>query len=253
MDSLTSAVLRFEGKLAVKAASRKEQELARKLQGLFSQAKEEAVRKLRSQGANGVIQRRITLAKLDAALGTAAGLIHQSVIEAAEGAPLPPELLREQAFTASQATLQRVRGDVMDVMARAWVDGLGIDAAAALVEEAFTGLETHEAARIARTEINSAQSNSRMAKMAAAGIDYIQWWTATDVRVRDSHAAQHGLIVKRGDAFPNGLKHPHDRSGPIEEWINCRCRPLPFRMPVMMAPPPGKVAFRESELIRVAA
>ena len=60
--------------------------------------------------------------------------------------------------------------------------------------------------------------------MEEAEVEYVQWLAAQDTRTRPTHLAQHALVVRRGERFPNGLKHPGDRDGtPIAAWISCRC------------------------------
>jgi hypothetical protein len=49
------------------------------------------------------------------------------------------------------------------------------------------------------------------------------WETASDDRVRDSHAEMNGESVGLDEAFSNGLMYPGDPSGPVEEIANCRC------------------------------
>jgi hypothetical protein len=36
-----------------------------------------------------------------------------------------------------------------------------------------------------------------------------------------------GLVVERGQAFPNGCRFPCDPGGPAGEIINCRCVAAP--------------------------
>jgi SPP1 gp7 family putative phage head morphogenesis protein len=178
-------------------------------------------------------------------------LVYNSVLDEAAGAPLVPQFLRDHVFTASRSIMDRMKGDVMGVLTDAWTQGVGTRDAAAMLRERFDTISRVESERIARTEINSAQSEVRQAKMNAGGVAYIQWWTAQDSRVRDSHRAQHGMITTIQGRYPNGLRYPHDRTGPLKEWINCRCRSLPFLMPILKAPPPGKTAFFPEDLVIV--
>jgi len=57
--------------------------------------------------------------------------------------------------------------------------------------------------------------------------------------------------VRVGEPFSNGLYYPGDRSGgdgTIREWINCRCRLVPFLMPEGKMAPIGKNWFYEGDL-----
>jgi hypothetical protein len=49
------------------------------------------------------------------------------------------------------------------------------------------------------------------------------WRTASDSRVRDTHAAMNGRTADLDMPFPNGLKHPGEEGGRASEVINCRC------------------------------
>lgn len=52
------------------------------------------------------------------------------------------------------------------------------------------------------------------------------WVSMEDERVRPTHRLADGQIVDLGDRFAVGegtLAHPGDMSGPVSEWINCRC------------------------------
>lgn len=90
------------------------------------------------------------------------------------------------------------------------------------------------AARIARTEANTALNGGSYAG-AAANTDadgqerWVQWWSTTDERVRPSHWAAHMQVRKLGEKFDVGghkLDHPGDPTAPADEVINCRCSTL---------------------------
>jgi uncharacterized protein with gpF-like domain len=55
----------------------------------------------------------------------------------------------------------------------------------------------------------------------------MEWLTARDDRVRDSHQELDGEVAAVGDRFSNGLLYPLDPAGPPEEIVNCRCVALP--------------------------
>lgn len=50
-----------------------------------------------------------------------------------------------------------------------------------------------------------------------------KWLSTFDTRTRASHRALQGEIVPLDGVFSNGLRYPVDTSGPIKEWIRCRC------------------------------
>lgn len=163
------------------------------------------------------------------------------------------EALRTRAFEASRSTLDRLVGEVMDNLAQAAEEGLGVRDAATRLGESFEGMKEFELRRIARTEINRAQQDASMNTEQELGVEFHQWITAEDERVRFTHDIQHEEIVRVGDFFSNGLVRPGDSSGPPEEFINCRCRLAPFIIPHGMRAPVDQATFYESDLVEVAA
>lgn len=158
------------------------------------------------------------------------------------------ELIDEHVFTASQHTINRVVGDVMSNLAQSYEDGLGIDDAAVELRKVFQAMQDYELRRVARTEINSFQNEGAYLTEKELGVRYHMWYTAEDERVRSEHVDLHGEIVPVGEPFSNGLYHPGDRAGDIKEWINCRCRLVPFLMPEGKMAPIGKNWFYEGDL-----
>jgi len=160
--------------------------------------------------------------------------------------------LLAHAFDASSKTLARLRGDVMETLRQSQAAGEGIKKAAARLRKQFVNMRDYELRRIARTEIGGAQGKASFEEKRRAGVEYHQWITARDSRVRDIHEYLDGQIVRVGDTFSNGLRHPRDRAGDIEDWINCRCDSVPFIMPRGKMPPPGASYFYESDLVDAA-
>lgn len=159
------------------------------------------------------------------------------------------KLIRDSVFIASDATMDRIMGDIMENLADSYVQGLGIGEASNRLKKVFDSIEDYRLERIARTEIQSYQNLGSHHTCIDLGVQYEQWWSARDERVRSSHAYLHGQIVRTGDSFSNGLMYPGDRSGPIEEWIQCRCRLVPFLMPFGYTAPVGQPYFYEGDLI----
>lgn len=159
--------------------------------------------------------------------------------------------LQRQTFIASQHTLNRVKNNIMTILSDGYRDGLGIKEVERNLIKEFSKLKGYEAQRIARTEINSAQNMGNYQTLQDFDVNYQQWWTGQDARVRDSHKEIHGQITRVGNAFSNGLLYPGDRTGPIKEWINCRCTGVPYLMPLGFMAPPGMVTFKESDIIPI--
>ena len=85
---------------------------------------------------------------------------------------------------------------------------------------------------IARTESGAAATGSRFRALEVEEKETgetgeIEWITAGDSEVRDSHAGLDGDRVKTGETFDNGLRYPLDENGAAEEVINCRCDWIP--------------------------
>ena len=161
------------------------------------------------------------------------------------------EDLLERVFTASQRTLARVSADINQLITKGYTEGMGINVVANTLTKRFNELETWEAKRIARTEIHNSHNRGVMKIYEEMNVSYTQWIAADDDRTRDSHAEINGEIIRIGDTYSNGLAYPGDTSGPIEEWINCRCSNAPFVVPYGYAAPVDKQQFREEDLVKL--
>jgi hypothetical protein len=145
------------------------------------------------------------------------------------------DYLKNKVYTFSQSTFDALVGDVADSLHQAYEHGLGINDAASELRKVFRGLREYRLRLIARTEINSAQNEGTQKTMEEYGVQHKQWLTARDSRVRGNkptdkanHIKLHGEVVGINERFSNGLYIPGDRSGPIADWINCRCRIRPY-------------------------
>ena len=152
---------------------------------------------------------------------------------------------------ASKRTLARVTGDLNQIITDGYTSGKGINVVANMLTRRFDQLETWEAKRIARTEIHNSHNQGVMRIYNEVGVEYTQWIAANDDRVRESHEEIDGEIIRIGDKYSNGLAYPGDTSGPIEEWINCRCSNAPFVIPYGYIAPGDKVQFYEDDLIKI--
>lgn len=160
------------------------------------------------------------------------------------------QTLANQTFTASEGTLKRVDSNINDILTDGYKSGKGIDVVSKQITERFDQLRTWESTRIARTEIHGAQNQGIMSTYESLGVEYTQWVAASDDRTRDSHVEIDGEIIRMGDTYSNGLSFPGDTSGPIEEWINCRCSVAPFVIPYGYIAPSFS-PFREEDLVPI--
>lgn len=158
--------------------------------------------------------------------------------------------LLEKTFTASKRTLARVTSQINQIITDGYTSGKGINVVAGMLQKRFDQIETWEAKRIARTEIHNAHNNAVMRTYQSMNVEYTQWIAADDDRTRESHIEVDREIIPIGATYSNGLQYPGDTSGPIEEWINCRCSNAPFVIPYgYMAP--EHYPFREEDLIKL--
>ena len=169
------------------------------------------------------------------------------------------EDLLTRVFIASERTLARVDRSIMDIITLGYKSGNGINAVANELTRRFDQLTTWESKRIARTEIHNAHNRGTMDKYQEFGVEYTMWVSAgDDGRTRETHLGPadgvpdgvDGEIIPMGETYSNGLQYPGDTSGPIEEWINCRCSNAPYVIPYGYAAPPFS-PFRETDLIKI--
>jgi len=160
------------------------------------------------------------------------------------------DYLLQHRFEASASTLNRVDSSLNQIITDGYKSGKGINEVANDITKRFNQLESWESRRIARTEINTAHNMGTMNSYETLRVEYTQWIAANDDRTRDSHVEVDREIIPFGGTYSNGLQYPGDMSGPIEEWINCRCSNAPFVIPYgYMAPPFSP--FHEEDLIKL--
>ena len=164
--------------------------------------------------------------------------------------PKAEQDLLNRTFKSSEKTLSRVDDQLNKIITDGYRGGKGINDIANQVTKRFDQLSSWEAKRIARTEVNTSHNKATVDTYQDFGVEYTQWIAAADDRTRDSHVEVDGEIIPLGGHYSNGLAYPGDMSGPIEEWINCRCSNAPFVIPYgYMAP--SFSPFRESDLIPI--
>lgn len=105
-----------------------------------------------------------------------------------------------------------------------------LKALASRINEVFNYANSRRSLLIARTEMGAAASGTRFAIMQAEGTDEHVWTTNGGPNVSDgvnshrNHLAMDGEIRKVGMPFSNGLRHPLDPAGPVEEIAECNCQ-----------------------------
>jgi SPP1 gp7 family putative phage head morphogenesis protein len=177
---------------------------------------------------NGLLKKLVWPLYLD--IGTAAG---QALVAELGADPELFTLVDSPAMAALENKLIKVVGindTVREQLRDALVEGLGkMETTAELMDRVrkVYNFAQSRALTIARTETGQAAGAARDAAMAQLQVVKHRWVTAGDEHVRQSHQMLSGLVVERGQAFPNGCRFPCDPGGPAGEIINCRCVAAP--------------------------
>lgn len=129
------------------------------------------------------------------------------------------------------ATFNSVVRKLSKVLSKEKEKGSDLATTVRALREEFRNLRENDLRQVARMGINSIKNEAIYDTLRDNGAQYKQWITARDDRVRPSHVALHGEVVRVDEPFSNGLMFPGDHSGSIEEWINCRCRIRLFHSP----------------------
>ena len=160
--------------------------------------------------------------------------------------------LERYKFEASEKTKARVNNEINEILSEGYREGWGHRDVASRIQKRFTDLSTYESRRIAQTEINTSRNFVNFNQLMDDGIEYKIWHAAHDTRTRKSHLKVDEEIVPINEKFSNGLMYPGDKSGPIEEWVNCRCSHAAFIMPLGYEAP-AFWPFTENDLVKVGS
>jgi len=137
----------------------------------------------------------------------------------------------EQKLAALVKVNATIQNSLRNVLAEEMSNGSTVAEIQQAIRDRFNEISAGRALTIARTESGFATSFARVESFKTMGIKYVQWSTANDEAVRESHADQDGVVVEMGHKFPNGLEYPRQHGGPAEEVINCRCEALAVEGP----------------------
>lgn len=138
---------------------------------------------------------------------------------------------RVQAFLESRERLlvdanRGIRRALRNQLAAGMGAGESVETLAERIKRVFNFAKSRSYT-IARTEVAGTVNGARYLVMTSEEVKEHEWVTAGDELVRDSHAAQDGVIVKVGERFPNGLLYPGQIGAPADEVVNCRCIAVP--------------------------
>jgi HK97 family phage portal protein len=134
-------------------------------------------------------------------------------------------LVYRRAGDLVQNVTTTTRDAIRAALITARAANLTIPQTAQIIADTTFGAITKARARtIARTEtVGALVAGAYTAAIQTGVMRSKTWITQGDHRVRDTHVALNGQTVDIGQAFPNGLRYPHDPLGSAAECINCRC------------------------------
>lgn len=163
----------------------------------------------------------------DALLPIIADAYAAGTTEAGGGKPPTEEI---QAYLKARENLIRDTADetfasVQGSLNAGWEAGETMPQLAGRVKAAMHA-EDARATTIATTETHTAFNVARERQHESAGVEYREWLTAGDGRVRSDHEEADGQVQPAGVAFVIGrarLMHPCEAGGPPDQVINCRC------------------------------
>lgn len=133
---------------------------------------------------------------------------------------------RETMMQINSTTFQLYGDKIADAISEAAKNNLTPQETAKLIKNSIgdvADVRLHFAETIARTETGKVQSQLRFDVFHDEGIEYTEWSTAEDEKVRESHQLNDGEIRRLGIPFPNGQQFPLQVVPDLGEFINCRC------------------------------
>jgi SPP1 gp7 family putative phage head morphogenesis protein len=211
-------------------------------------SKIEAAKQLATVKASGVLEMLFNLDALQMRLvelleGPLTGAIKDAV------AQFNTELALDDPWVMEDPEVSRFLGTranfIKDAAEEVWTDVRdelqeGVDAGesnaklAERIRAKFTGLSKHRSEVIAQTETGIAYGHARQQAMQATGVEYKEWLTARDDKVRAEHVKADKQTVPVDEPFTvagEELMGPCDSKGSPENIINCRCIAIPRRKP----------------------
>jgi len=142
------------------------------------------------------------------------------------------DFIKQRKSVGLDGALDTIEGRVRISLA----EGIGLNESLSDLASRVTGImdeaRVGQALTVARTEAVSAFNFASVEAWRQTGeVEQLEWLSARDSAVRETHAAADGQVAGINDAFEVGgarLEYPGDPSGPPEETINCRCVALPI-------------------------
>lgn len=140
----------------------------------------------------------------------------------------PAETLRylRQRRNMLADTGEDIHRQIMETLQAGLDEGETMDELAERTRAAFNGISKDRAEAIAVTETTVAYESARLETMKAAGVEFKEWITSQDERVRLDHFMVDGVTVGIDDFFTVGgepMAHPGDPNASAKQVIRCRC------------------------------
>ena len=135
------------------------------------------------------------------------------------------ETLRERENKLSE-TADDIHQQILATLEQGLNEGETMDELSARVKTAFNGINDVRAEAIATTETTIAYEVARQQSMKDAGVEFKEWVTSQDDRVRLDNFHVDGNIVGIDDTHTVGseeMMHPGDPAASASQVIRCRC------------------------------
>ncbi len=165
-----------------------------------------------------------------AALLDVAKIPHIDISSAIQGPSRWGTLMEDRTFKASDRTINRMTGDVLEKMKEHVTDGKSQQKTVRELSGELKDMKKYELERITRTETHSIYMEARHdLYVDIPDVVGKQWKTTGLDNVRPWHQDMDGEIVPLEEPFSNGLMYPGDVDGDAEEVINCYCSMDPVK------------------------
>lgn len=139
------------------------------------------------------------------------------------------QIMEDRSFQASETTLNRLHGDVLQRIEEGIKEGRSLDKHDRELRKEFTDMTNNELRRISKTETHSVYQQSKHEAILQGNAPYKRWIHG-NVPIgppREWHEDMDGEVVPKDEPFSNGLMYPGDPDGDPEEVINCGCDMVP--------------------------
>ncbi len=145
--------------------------------------------------------------------------------------PRAVELIRNKNMRFAEQVNNTTIEQLKEELIAGFQNGESIEKLAERVKTVFEYATKSRCLTIARTEVIGATNAGITDTYRLSGVvEYKEWLTARDEKVRPEHIAADGQIVKIDEMFTVGgevLKFPGDPNGSPGNIVNCRCTVLP--------------------------